>query len=144
MKMVKSAKNDWKKIVHSQYDKLHRRILRTKLVGERELFDALNQQRNIAKKSLLQQHDNYQQYMIVSVIAILCVVIGMPLAKCLIEHTLGIRCFVPNNYLVWEATRPISDCRFCAGITGPRILPNITSEQFLVMLNDFVLIIKLI
>lgn len=42
----------------------------------------------------------------------------------------GIRCVVPNNYFVWEATRPISDCNFCSNITEPIVLPNITRKQF--------------
>lgn len=43
----------------------------------------------------------------------------------------GIRCVVPNNYFIWEATRPISDCSFCSNVTGPIILlPNVTRKEF--------------
>lgn len=45
-------------------------------------------------------------------------------------HALGIRCVVPNNYFVWEATRPISDCSFCINVTGPIVLYNATREEF--------------
>lgn len=45
-------------------------------------------------------------------------------------HILGTRCIVPNNYFVWEATRPISNCQFCLNVSRPIILPNITREQF--------------
>lgn len=65
-----------------------------------------------------------------SIILIICV--GTPLLNKLFEHLLGMRCFVPNNYLVWEATRPKSDCSFCSGYDGPLILPNMTREQFAV------------
>lgn len=63
-----------------------------------------------------------------SIILIICG--GTPLLNKLFEHILGMRCFVPNNYLVWEATRPKSDCSFCRGYDGPIILPNMTKEEF--------------
>lgn len=66
----------------------------------------------------------------VSIIFIICV--GTPLVNRLFEHVLGVRCFVPNNYLVWEATRPKSDCTFCRGLDGPIILPNLTRDEFAV------------
>lgn len=50
----------------------------------------------------------------------------------IIEYFLSVRCFVPNNYIVWEATRPISNCQFCAGVDQPYILPNISRIEFLV------------
>lgn len=68
------------------------------------------------------------------IILIICV--GTPLVKKLFEHILGIRCFVPNNYLVWEATRPKSDCSFCMGYERPVILPNMTRQEFLVSRRD--------
>lgn len=40
------------------------------------------------------------------------------------------RCLLPNNYLVWEFTRPISNCDYCRGIDAPLILSNITKEEF--------------
>lgn len=44
----------------------------------------------------------------------------------------SIRCLLPNNYLIWEATRPISNCEYCIGITKPIFLPNISREEFMV------------
>lgn len=46
------------------------------------------------------------------------------------EDVAAARCLLPNNYLIWEATRPISDCAFCEGVSGPIILRNITKKQF--------------
>lgn len=46
------------------------------------------------------------------------------------KHLRGARCLVPNNYLLWEFTRPISNCDFCAGVGAPLILPNISQEEF--------------
>lgn len=61
---------------------------------------------------------------------ILTICVGTPLVNKLFMYLLGMRCFVPNNYLVWEATRPKSDCSFCAGYDGPIILPNMSREEF--------------
>lgn len=47
-----------------------------------------------------------------------------------INYLLGVRCIVPNNYFVWEATRPVSDCNFCKEITKPLVLKNVTREEF--------------
>ncbi|KAF5303373.1 hypothetical protein FQR65_LT08286 [Abscondita terminalis] len=48
----------------------------------------------------------------------------------ILNYFLGIRCIIPNNYFVWEATRPISDCQFCTNVTEPLILLNVTREEF--------------
>lgn len=47
-----------------------------------------------------------------------------------IKYLLGVRCIVPNNYFVWEATRPLSDCNFCVNVSKVQILPNLTREHF--------------
>lgn len=48
-----------------------------------------------------------------------------------IQYLLGIRCILPNNYFIWEATRPIKDCNFCVNLTQPILLNNLTKDQFL-------------
>lgn len=40
------------------------------------------------------------------------------------------RCLLPNNYLVWEFTRSISNCDYCRDVEAPLILPNLTKEEF--------------
>ncbi|CAK1544961.1 unnamed protein product [Leptosia nina] len=47
-----------------------------------------------------------------------------------VNDLLGARCLLPSNYLVWEATRPIADCSYCAHVTEPLILHNVTREIF--------------
>lgn len=61
---------------------------------------------------------------------IIFVCVATPLVNKTFEHILGMRCFVPNNYLVWEATRPKSDCSFCRGIDQPIVLANMSREEF--------------
>ncbi|KAF7996579.1 hypothetical protein HCN44_002225 [Aphidius gifuensis] len=42
------------------------------------------------------------------------------------------RCYLPNNYLIWEFSRPNSNCNFCRNVKEPIILPtNITRNDFL-------------
>lgn len=132
-------------IIHPELKKLHTNVLKTKLVTEHELYEALtnDNKHRMTELSNYREHEimpnralgdssNLYQIIIFSVIFLLCLIIGSPIVKYVIEQILGIRCFVPNNYLVWEATRPISDCSFCEGVTKPIILANLTSEEFLV------------
>lgn len=53
-----------------------------------------------------------------------------------IEYLSGVRCFLPNNYLIYEMTRPISDCEFCIGVEAPLELPNVTKAEFMVIFNN--------
>lgn len=69
---------------------------------------------------------------LVGVALALLAIVGQPL----IAYVLGIRCFVPNNYLVWEATRPVTDCAYCRSVRRPLILPNMTREEFLVGISS--------
>lgn len=77
----------------------------------------------------------------ISIILIICV--GTPLVNKAFEHILGVRCFVPNNYLVWEATRPKSDCNFCRGLSEPIILENMSREEFEVSVSSRSLISRI-
>ncbi|XP_026499233.2 uncharacterized protein LOC113403035 [Vanessa tameamea] len=47
-----------------------------------------------------------------------------------VEYLLSARCLLPINHLVWEATRPLADCNYCANVTKPIILQNITRRIF--------------
>lgn len=60
-----------------------------------------------------------------------CIFVRLPLLDGMMKGALGIRCFIPNNYFVWEATRPIADCNICRGVNEVLVLPNITRDEFL-------------
>ena len=47
-----------------------------------------------------------------------------------IKYTQGTRCLIPNNYLIWEFTRPVSNCNFCRGVNSALVLGNVTREEF--------------
>ncbi|XP_066603810.1 uncharacterized protein [Prorops nasuta] len=42
----------------------------------------------------------------------------------------GTKCFVPNNYFVWEFTRPVSNCDYCRTVESALILSNLTKDTF--------------
>lgn len=69
-------------------------------------------------------------------ILVVSVILAILVSQPFIAYILGIRCFVPNNYLVWEATRPVSDCSYCRNVRRPLILPNMTQAEFLVCLKS--------
>lgn len=55
----------------------------------------------------------------------------LPYFDGMMKNALGIKCVVPNNYLVWEATRPVADCNICRGVNSVMVLPNVTRDEFL-------------
>lgn len=67
-------------------------------------------------------------------ISVLVVIIGLALtglsSEDVVNTALGIRCVVPNNFLVWEATRPIADCGICRGIDNILVLHNVSRKEF--------------
>lgn len=57
-------------------------------------------------------------------------VVKFPILDVLVDHTLGIRCVVPNNYFIWEATRPVMDCSMCENVTSVLNLNNCSKDEF--------------
>ncbi|XP_030385586.1 uncharacterized protein LOC115632530 [Scaptodrosophila lebanonensis] len=105
-------------------DSLHLGALRTNLVSRHDLQEAYRKARDM-------ERNPNRLNMVWYVLGImLFIMIATPVFYETISFLLGVRCFLPNNNLVWEATRPISDCQFCKGIKGPLILRNLTREEF--------------
>lgn len=48
----------------------------------------------------------------------------------MMKNAFGIKCILPNNYLVWEATRPVTDCNICSNLSSALILPNVSRAEF--------------
>lgn len=76
------------------------------------------------------------QFVIIASVATLCIALAGIHLNGLIERITGVRCIMPNNYLIWEATRPESDCQFCSGIARPLILQNISRDDFYVSIAN--------
>lgn len=116
-------------------NKLHEAILR-KGITEEEL-------QNAYKQSINQNRQNNRSNIFNNSIYLYCIgfilTIGIitPIIGASLNYFLGIRCLVPNNYLIWEATRPVSNCNFCRGVVKPIILPNLTKEEFMVSIFGF-------
>lgn len=112
-------------------NKLHEAIL-CKGITEEELQNAYKQSINPNRSNIFNNTIYLYCIGFILSIGILTPIIGASL-----NYFLGIRCLVPNNYLIWEATRPVSDCNFCRGVVKPIILPNLTKEEFMVNIFDF-------
>lgn len=48
----------------------------------------------------------------------------------IVNDFIGARCLLANNYLIWEISRPISNCKFCEGVDRPIVLHNVTKSAF--------------
>jgi hypothetical protein len=47
-----------------------------------------------------------------------------------VMSTLGTRCLLPNNYFIWEATRPATDCSMCKDVKTVLVFGNISRDEF--------------
>lgn len=79
-----------------------------------------------------------------AIISIGIAFIAAALTGLAVEYLLSARCLIPINHLVWEVTRPLADCNYCANITKPIILQNITRRNFrvgfyMIIFNEFIL-----
>lgn len=127
--MSRKKKEIFEKVIRPDLDKIHAEILARSDITVADLLEAY-------RKSLEPDEPIHRENIIFSAIGIIFViVIAVPIVNFLFAFILGIRCFIPNNYVVWEATRPITNCAYCQHIRGPLILPNMTREQFLVGLK---------
>lgn len=66
------------------------------------------------------------------VVAIVVIFLSVVISVIVGNSVLSVRCLLPNNYLVWEATRPLADCGYCANVTKPIILRNVSRRNFAV------------
>lgn len=137
MAILGEERPEWSHSIHEQYRQIHENALRTTVITKSDLYTALmcNYRRSKtdsnANRNVQRMYEaSYQQLFVIGLIGTLCMAIGVPLAKQLYAQMMGVRCFVPNNYLIWEATRPIADCTFCRGVSRPRILSNVTKAEF--------------
>lgn len=72
---------------------------------------------------------NWTLPVVIVVVALALAGLGL-YSQDVVNSALGVRCVVPNNFLVWEATRPIADCNICRGINDVLLLPNVTRKEF--------------
>lgn len=104
-------------------DNLHNGAWGTGVVSKEDLQEAYRKSRDIE-----QNPNRVNMWYTFGIMA--SVMLLTPLFYNLLTFLIGVKCFLPNNNLVSEATRPISDCGFCRGVEGPLILKNMTREEF--------------
>lgn len=117
--------------IRLRLNKLHNDILKNPNVTRKDLYESYK--KYIYEKSQLYDNNIKSPYfwLITIVLSILILIVIITPA---INVLLGVRCFIPNNYLIWEATRPISDCQYCKAIDKPLVLRNMTRDEFLVII----------
>lgn len=131
-------------LVRNEIRKFHEKVIESNLVDPNELSQVNVKnylQWKLQTRSVLhggfssQRKEKFNAHQIVGSITIvfLCFMIAV-IKLDAVDYVMSIRCFLPNNYMIWELTRPISNCKYCAGVQRPIILRNITEEEFLVKL----------
>lgn len=119
-------------MVRSYIHKIREQALASNLIKKNELscpdIEYVSNHQFTIRNSLQNRNDSDIRKILI-VITSFCIFFGT-INHSFIDILIGVRCFIPNNYLIWEATRPISDCQFCAGVQHPLILPNITRHEF--------------
>lgn len=116
-----------RKFPELQHSDLYAALLRSARIHSDERFT----------RSLTKNRHNLNILYAIAILVV-SVILAILVIQPFIAYVLGIRCFVPNNYLVWEATRPVSDCSYCRSVRRPLILPNMTREEFMVCILLFV------
>lgn len=91
-------------------------------------FTETNNKQN--KKSGFQSVFNKKSFIVVTIILFYSIFVQKTGIDFVIKYTQSARCLIPNNYLVWEFTRPVSNCDFCLGVDSVIVLDNITKEEF--------------
>lgn len=125
----------WKKLPQSILNEtniLRHNVLQLQLIGINDLsaFESNHVFNSMSNSFNIISGKNQKANRTIAIIS--CVTVLFICFFNVIEHLSSIRCFMPNNYLVWEATRPISNCGFCASVEAPLIFPNITQAELLV------------
>lgn len=105
------------------------------LILNKQLIDTGISVNKLKKTCVIRNKSNAKCANLSVVLVILLAIVisiynGVSIFEVIIAHLLGTRCILPNNYFVWEATRPISDCQFCLNVSRPIILANVSREEF--------------
>lgn len=130
--------NDYKlKFINIKHLKIYNsfKTLNKQLINEGLSVDILERQCLQLQKRLQQKQQRISTSLVIILITVILGVLitqftQMHVIDFMVKYALGTRCFIPNNYLIWEATRPVSNCDFCINITKALILPNLTREEF--------------
>lgn len=145
-----NRRKHFESFLDTELNHLHLNALSTNMLGGPELCEAIyecisptknvpndcDRTKTVCHQTVINSEaDGWNQLVKICVVAIICLLISSPISY-LADYMLGIRCILPNNYLIWEATRPISDCSYCRGVNRPLILNNMTQDEFQVRFHS--------
>lgn len=133
---TKHQRHKYNKYILPKIKELNNSVLKeaADIITEDDLMNACYEyvKMNDNANSFRAKYKQITIWIISLVILIVGIIFGFPCAQ---NAIMGIRCFVPNNYIIWEASRPITDCNYCRSINRPIILFNATQDEFSVILN---------
>lgn len=117
--------------IKSKIYQIQEKIIKSNFVTQNEISE-INFSKYLHWKNKFHDHSRQRKRKSDQCFGYIVLFTIIPIMMIGISHLINVRCLLANNYMVWESTRPISNCEFCAGVQRPIILPNITREQFLV------------
>lgn len=133
--MAQITNNNYKlcdTLLLQRINQLNNAVLQNPKISKTDIEDiykkSINYKKNRYYMSFFQ--NKWNASFIYSVVFVFVIIFSTPLLYDILEYIIGMRCIVPNNYLIWEATRPVSDCNFCKNINKPIILQNLTKDEF--------------
>lgn len=135
MDKTRENQKSFPKPIFREISELRNNILKFKSVDIVELCgEDLNSKNHNTQKIKLKPEFRITVFFAVIVS---CLTFGLINFNLIVEYLLSIRCLLPNNYLIYEACRPIdSNCKFCANVIRPIILNNLTQAEFSVKLQS--------
>lgn len=115
--------------IHEAFLSLNEKFLRQG-VSLVELKSAGVKNNANGKRSLASHNVCYRKILFGLFTPIFCCILFKYLYIDPIKSIRGTRCIVPNNYFIWEFTRPVSNCDYCRGVSSALILPHLSRKEF--------------
>lgn len=93
-------------VLRTKVEDLHKEVLQRRSdISIEELEDAYKRAIHFQADSIFGVLEGTSQAFIYSALFLVFLFIATPAIAYVIEQVMQIRCLVPNNYLIWEATR---------------------------------------
>lgn len=92
-------------VLRTKIEDMHKEVLQRPDITIEDLEEAYKNAIHFQADSIFGVLEGTSQAFIYSVLFLVFLFVATPAIAYIIEQILQIRCLVPNNYLIWEATR---------------------------------------
>lgn len=92
-------------VLRTKLEDLHKEVLQRPDVSIEELEEAYKKAIHFQADNIFGMLEGTSQAFIYSVLFLVFLFVATPAIAYVVEQLMQIRCLVPNNYLIWEATR---------------------------------------